>query len=69
MIKITNAELSEIFNITPSKLTGDRALSRAVGRINKRFMYMSMEDLEFIAETIADALKVELDSARKDTRA
>lgn len=44
-------DINEVFNITPDKLMGDKALSRAVGRINRRWLFMSMEDLEFIAKT------------------
>ena len=53
-------DINEVFNITPDKLMDDKALSKAVGRINRRWLFMSMEDLEFIAKTMGDAFRIEL---------
>jgi hypothetical protein len=53
-------DINEVFNITPDKLMGDKALSKAVGRINRRWLFMSMEDLEFIAKAMGDAFRIEL---------
>ena len=53
-------DINEVFNITPDKIMGDKALARAAGRINKRWLFMSMEDLEFIAKTMGDAFRIEL---------
>lgn len=68
MSDLSAKKLNEVFTITPDRLMGDKALARAIRRINKRWLSMSMEDLEFIAKTMAGALRVEIERKQDEPR-